>query len=83
MEIIVVVFKQLGYIEFDWFVLIFLIVGDVVVDVDWSGVSIGIEWLLWLGWMFVFFGMGYFFVFGYELVGCVVEVGMMSGFQVG
>lgn len=49
---------------------------DVVVDIVWSGISFGIEWLLWEGWMLIFSGMGYFFVFGYELVGCIVDVGV-------
>ena len=48
---------------------------DVVVDVDWSGVSTGTERLLWSGRMPPFPGMGYPLVPGYELVGRVVEAG--------
>ncbi len=47
--------------------------GDVVVDVDWSGVSTGTERLLWSGRMPPFPGMGYPLVPGYESVGRVVR----------
>ena len=42
---------------------------DVVVDVEWSGVSTGTERLLWSGEMPPFPGMGYPLVPGYETVG--------------
>jgi 3-hydroxyethyl bacteriochlorophyllide a dehydrogenase len=45
---------------------------DVVVDVEWSGVSTGTERLLWTGAMPPFPGMGYPLVPGYESVGRVV-----------
>lgn len=47
--------------------------GDVVVDVEWSGVSTGTERLLWTGEMPAFPGMGYPLVPGYESVGRVAE----------
>ncbi len=47
--------------------------GDVVVDVDWSGISTGTERLLWSGKMPPFPGMGYPLVPGYESVGRVVR----------
>jgi len=47
--------------------------GDVVVDIDFSGVSTGTERLLWSGRMPHFPGMGYPLVPGYESVGRVVE----------
>ncbi len=45
---------------------------DVIVDVEWSGVSAGTERLLWSGTMPPFPGMGYPLVPGYELVGRIV-----------
>ena len=56
---------------------------DVVVDIDWSGISTGTERLLWSGRMPEFPGMGYPLVPGYESVGRVVEAGTASRRQVG
>ena len=56
---------------------------DVVVQVDWSGISTGTERLLWSGRMPHFPGMGYPLVPGYELVGRVVEAGPLSGRSIG
>ena len=56
---------------------------DVVVDVDWSGISAGTERLLWTGRMPDFPGMGYPLVPGYESVGRVVEAGPQSGRRTG
>ena len=56
---------------------------DVVVDVEWSGISTGTEKLLWHGRMPMFPGMGYPLVPGYESVGRVREAGPRSGHQVG
>jgi 3-hydroxyethyl bacteriochlorophyllide a dehydrogenase len=56
---------------------------DVVVDVDWSGISTGTERLLWSGRMPAFPGMGYPLVPGYEAVGHVVEAGPASGRRCG
>lgn len=55
--------------------------GDVVVDVDFSGVSTGTERLLWSGKMPMFPGMGYPLVPGYESVGRVVEASPSSGLR--
>ena len=52
---------------------------DVVVDIDFSGISTGTEKLLWSGRMPSFPGMGYTLVPGYESVGRVVEAGPNSG----
>ena len=52
---------------------------DVVVDIDWSGISTGTEKLLWSGRMPTFPGMGYPLVPGYESVGRVSAVGANSG----
>lgn len=47
--------------------------GDLVVDVDWSGISTGTERLLWSGDMPPFPGLAYPLVPGYESVGRVVH----------
>ncbi len=56
---------------------------DVVVDIEWSGISTGTERLLWSGRMPPFPGMGYPLVPGYESVGRVSAVGSRSGRRVG
>jgi 3-hydroxyethyl bacteriochlorophyllide a dehydrogenase len=56
---------------------------DVVVDVEWSGISTGTERLLWSGRMPEFPGMGYPLVPGYESVGRVREAGPRSGLERG
>jgi len=56
---------------------------DVVVDVEWSGISTGTERLLWSGRMPPFPGMGYPLVPGYESVGRVRSVGVHSERRVG
>jgi len=50
------------------------VAGDVVVDVEWSGISTGTERLLYSGQMPAFPGMGYPLVPGYEAVGRIKEV---------
>lgn len=56
---------------------------DLVVDVEWSGISTGTERLLWSGKMPPFPGMGYPLVPGYETVGRVVEAGADARTPVG
>jgi len=56
---------------------------DIVVDIEWSGISTGTERLLWSGRMPHFPGMGYPLVPGYESVGRVASAGSQSGRQVG
>ena len=56
---------------------------DVVVDVEWSGISTGTEKLLYTGRMPMFPGMGYPLVPGYESVGRVRQAGPESGHRVG
>jgi bacteriochlorophyllide a dehydrogenase len=46
---------------------------EVVVDIEWSGISTGTERLLWTGRMPPFPGMGYPLIPGYESVGRVSE----------
>lgn len=56
---------------------------DVLVDIEWSGISTGTERLLWSGQMPPFPGMGYPLVPGYESVGRVALAGDRSGRAVG
>ena len=56
---------------------------DVVVDIDFSGISTGTEKLLYNGSMPAFPGMGYPLVPGYESVGRVVAVGAAAKQRVG
>ena len=51
---------------------------DVIVDIEWSGISTGTERLLWAGTMPTFPGLGYPLVPGYESVGRIVEAGSHS-----
>lgn len=57
--------------------------GDIVVDVEWSGISTGTERLLWSGEMPAFPGMGYPLVPGYESVGRVASAQSNSSLRVG
>jgi 3-hydroxyethyl bacteriochlorophyllide a dehydrogenase len=56
---------------------------DVVVDIEFSGISTGTERLLWTGRMPPFPGMGYPLVPGYESVGRIREAGTRSGMSRG
>ena len=56
---------------------------DVLVDVEFSGVSTGTEKLLWDGSMPMFPGMGYPLVPGYEAVGRVTQAGAHASSFVG
>ena len=56
---------------------------DVIVDIDYSGISTGTEKLLWTGRMPAFPGMGYPLVPGYESVGHVVAAGPLARHRIG
>jgi 3-hydroxyethyl bacteriochlorophyllide a dehydrogenase len=56
---------------------------DVVVDMEWSGISTGTERLLWSGRMPAFPGLGYPLVPGYESVGRISHAGPRASRQVG
>jgi 3-hydroxyethyl bacteriochlorophyllide a dehydrogenase len=56
---------------------------DLVVKIDWSGISTGTERLLWSGRMPPFPGMGYPLVPGYESVGRVVDAGAGARDRIG
>jgi len=49
--------------------------GEVLVDINWSGISTGTERLLWTGAMPPFPGLAYPLVPGYESVGTVIKTG--------
>ncbi len=83
METTAVVLKRPEQVELSRLALTPPTPDDVVVDVEWSGVSTGTERLLWSGRMPAFPGMGYPLVPGYESVGQVVEAGAASDVRVG
>lgn len=56
---------------------------QVIVEVEWSGISTGTEKLLWTGTMPRFPGMGYPLVPGYETVGRIADVGGEADRRVG
>jgi 3-hydroxyethyl bacteriochlorophyllide a dehydrogenase len=56
---------------------------DVVVDMEWTGISTGTEKLLWSGKMPPFPGMGYPLIPGYESVGRVKSAGPRSAGRIG
>jgi bacteriochlorophyllide a dehydrogenase len=56
---------------------------DLVVDINWSGISTGTEKLLWTGRMPSFPGMGYPLVPGYESVGQIVAAGAAARHRIG
>ena len=56
---------------------------DIVVDIEYSGISTGTEKLLWSGRMPPFPGLGYPLVPGYESVGVISQAGIDCGRRVG
>ncbi len=56
---------------------------DVLVEIDWSGISSGTERLLWTGQMPAFPGMGYPLVPGYESLGRVIDAGRDAQSRIG
>ena len=78
-ETTAVVFDQPERLSLRSFVLPDPTPADIIVGVQWSGVSTGTERLLWSGRMPWFPGLGYPLVPGYEAVGRVLEAGPESG----
>ncbi len=78
-----VIFTEPGSVTLDSVELAIPGPADIVVDVDWSGISTGTERLLWSGRMPPFPGLAYPLVPGYESVGRVIEAGTGSGRRVG
>ncbi len=56
---------------------------DVIVEMDWTGISTGTERLLWSGRMPPFPGLGYPLVPGYESVGRVTHAGARAPLKIG
>ena len=56
---------------------------DVIVEMDWTGISAGTERLLWSGGMPPFPGLGYPLVPGYESVGRVTHAGSRAPLKIG
>jgi 3-hydroxyethyl bacteriochlorophyllide a dehydrogenase len=83
MDAAAVIFEEPGRLRVDRLPLVDPEPGDLVCDIEWSGVSTGTERLLWTGRMPPFPGMGYPLVPGYEAVGRVVtrhgDVGPVPG----
>lgn len=78
-----IVLEQPEHIAFSQLELTPAGASDVVVDIEFSGISTGTEKLLWNGRMPKFPGMGYPLVPGYESVGRVVEAGPGAQHAVG
>jgi len=83
MQSVAVVMKEPGHVALERVTLNEPAADDVVVAVDWSGISSGTERLLWQGRMPHFPGMGYPLVPGYETVGRVVDLGGGADFSIG
>jgi len=83
MNTLAIVLKAPGELQLDRVALIPMGPEDVVVDVEFSGVSTGTERLLWSGRMPAFPGMGYPLVPGYESVGRIVDAGEAARARIG
>ncbi|MEO7995852.1 MAG: chlorophyll synthesis pathway protein BchC [Gemmatimonadaceae bacterium] len=79
MEALAIVFERPEELNLAQLALVAPTADDVVVEIDWTGISSGTERLLWTGRMPAFPGMGYPLVPGYESVGRIVECGATSG----
>lgn len=83
MDTVAVIFERPERLRLDRVDLIPPADDDVVVDVEWTGISTGTEKLLWAGRMPPFPGMGYPLVPGYETVGRISYAGSASNRQIG
>ena len=83
METLAVVVEEPGQVAFRTLGMTAPDAGDVVVSVDWSGISMGTEKLMYNGTMPMFPGMGYPLVPGYEAVGTVVDAGADARDRIG
>ncbi|MEO1247358.1 MAG: chlorophyll synthesis pathway protein BchC [Pseudomonadota bacterium] len=78
-----VVFREPGALELRELSLTPPGAGELLVDVEWTGISTGTEKLLYHGQMPSFPGMGYPLVPGYETVGRVADSGNSERFKTG
>ncbi len=75
MDSAAIIFDAPGKLEMRKTALTAMESGDVLVEIQFSGISTGTEKLLWTGQMPNFPGMGYPLVPGYESVGRIVDAG--------
>lgn len=78
-----VIFQEPGKLTVDQVELVDPGADDLIVDVDWSGISTGTEKLLWTGDMPPFPGLEYPLVPGYEAVGRVVDASPQHADRIG
>ena len=78
-----IVFKNPMHLELESLELRAPGVGEIEVDIEFSGISTGTERLLWDGTMPAFPGMGYPLVPGYESVGRIARAGDNTTLKVG
>jgi bacteriochlorophyllide a dehydrogenase len=78
-----IIFDAPGSLEMRETALKALEIGDVRVEIHYSGISAGTEKLLWTGKMPNFPGMGYPLVPGYESVGRIVDAGIEAQGRIG
>lgn len=83
METLAVVLEEPEVLTLSRLTLVDAGADDLLVEVDWSGISTGTERLLWTGRMPPFPGLGYPLVPGYESVGRVVATGANAGHWLG
>ncbi len=83
MDTVAIVIEEPGKLALNRVALVPPEDGDVVVDIEWSGISTGTERLLWTGDMPPFPGMDYPLVPGYESVGRIVESGPAADLKAG
>ena len=83
MDTVAIVIEEPGKLALNRVALVPPEDGDVVVDIEWSGISTGTERLLWTGDMPPFPGMDYPLVPGYESIGRIVESGPAADLKVG
>ena len=83
METSAVILREPKTISLDALELIAATQSDVIVEVEWTGISTGTERLLFEGTMPAFPGMGYPLVPGYEAVGRVIEADAGQTFGIG
>jgi bacteriochlorophyllide a dehydrogenase len=83
MDALAIIMQKPGQIALERLVLSEPQAADVVVDIEYSGISTGTERLLWTGRMPQFPGMGYPLVPGYESVGRISAAGAASGMTAG
>jgi len=83
MNTIGVVLREPLHLELDMLEMTPPAPGDLVVDVEWTGISTGTERLLWSGHMPPFPGMGYPLVPGYESVGRITSAGFDCNLSIG